>query len=274
MAPMDKEGLIRLTNELYRLSALFPKKDPLRYKMRELGIDILADFIRFANTPPGPATKDLAFSIRRGVTVLEGFFEVVKVQHWVKNEELLQLSAQYDKVKAEVEVRSQAIEKEALIIPEEEAPPPPEEIREEIVREEVTEKPAEKAPETPPAPAIELPQTPSPSSSPLPSQDEIQTGPPKKVLFDPSTLHNKRQQKILKLLQEKREIQIGQLAKDFPEVSRRTLLRDLEKLSQLGVVKKKGSGRGAHYKFQLGKPEEEKAASHPYERYLNIEKDS
>jgi len=41
---MNKENLTQITNELYRLTLLFPKKEPLRYKMRELADDILANF--------------------------------------------------------------------------------------------------------------------------------------------------------------------------------------------------------------------------------------
>ena len=40
---MNKDFLIQLTNDLYKLTLLFPKKEPLRYKMRELADEILAN---------------------------------------------------------------------------------------------------------------------------------------------------------------------------------------------------------------------------------------
>ena len=40
---MDKVFLIQLTKNLYQLTLLFPKKEPLRYKMRELADEILAN---------------------------------------------------------------------------------------------------------------------------------------------------------------------------------------------------------------------------------------
>jgi len=46
---MDPNHLLQITNELYRLTLLFPKKEPLRYKMRELADDILADSLRITN---------------------------------------------------------------------------------------------------------------------------------------------------------------------------------------------------------------------------------
>ena len=39
---MDKNSLIELTNKVYKLTLLFPKKEPLRYKIREVADDILA----------------------------------------------------------------------------------------------------------------------------------------------------------------------------------------------------------------------------------------
>lgn len=42
---MTKEELIQLTNEVYGLTLLFPKKEPLRNKLRAVADDILAEFI-------------------------------------------------------------------------------------------------------------------------------------------------------------------------------------------------------------------------------------
>ena len=39
---MDKEYFIKLTSDLYQLTLFFPKKEPLRYKMRELANNVLA----------------------------------------------------------------------------------------------------------------------------------------------------------------------------------------------------------------------------------------
>lgn len=48
---MEKKFLLQITNELYRLTLLFPKKEPLRYKMRELADDILANFLTETGSP-------------------------------------------------------------------------------------------------------------------------------------------------------------------------------------------------------------------------------
>jgi hypothetical protein len=89
---MDKKYILQITNNLYRLTLLFPKKEPLRYKMRELADDILAHF--FNNQHP-ELVKDLE--------VLDSFFEVAKSQKWVKKEELLNLQQEYIKLKEDLE---------------------------------------------------------------------------------------------------------------------------------------------------------------------------
>ncbi len=81
---MDKNHLIQLTNNLYKLTLLFPKKEPLRYKMRELAVDILAN----------RTEKDLE--------ILDSFFEVARAQNWVQAVEVLKVQEEYNKMKAEI----------------------------------------------------------------------------------------------------------------------------------------------------------------------------
>lgn len=74
---MDKDSLIRLTNNLYKITLLFPKKEPLRYKMREAADDFLAK----------PNEKDL--------DILSSFFEVARFQNWVSPDEMLAIQTEY-----------------------------------------------------------------------------------------------------------------------------------------------------------------------------------
>jgi Fic family protein len=82
---MDKDFLIKLTNDLYRLTLLFPKKEPLRYKMRELADDILTK----------PTEKNLE--------ILDSFFEVAKSQNWVSPQDALKVQQEYSKLKGGLE---------------------------------------------------------------------------------------------------------------------------------------------------------------------------
>lgn len=78
---MDKDFLIQLTNNLYQLTLLFPKKEPLRYKIREAAANILAS----------PTEKDFK--------TLNSFFEVAKFQNWVNPTNILAIQADYDNLR-------------------------------------------------------------------------------------------------------------------------------------------------------------------------------
>jgi len=90
---MDKNYLIQLTENLYRLTLLFPKKEPLRYKMREIADDILVKWVRF-NFAQNQVLDDLE--------ILDSFFEVAKAQNWVTLDEVLRIQEEYNRIKTEI----------------------------------------------------------------------------------------------------------------------------------------------------------------------------
>jgi len=74
---MEKKLLIELTNKIYRLTLFFPKKEPLRYKMRDIASDILAK----------PDEKN--------IEVLDSFFDVALVQNWASPADILAIKKEY-----------------------------------------------------------------------------------------------------------------------------------------------------------------------------------
>jgi len=94
---MNKDFLPQITNEIYRLTLLFPKKEPLRYKMRELADEILAKCLRL-NFKQEPVLEDLE--------VLDSFFEVAKAQNWVSPAEVLKLQQEYSKIKENLKTQA------------------------------------------------------------------------------------------------------------------------------------------------------------------------
>ncbi len=83
---IEKNCLIQLTQNLYRLTLLFPKKEPLRYKMRELADEIFQKIVS--------GTECI-----ESLEVLDGYFEVAKSQNWVSPNEILKLKEEYSKLK-------------------------------------------------------------------------------------------------------------------------------------------------------------------------------
>ena len=91
---MNREFLIQLTNKLYRLTLFFPKKEPLRYKMRELADNFLIK----------PNEKDLE--------VLDSFFEVALVQNWVNPSDILAIKREYANLSGELKKPKQERKKD------------------------------------------------------------------------------------------------------------------------------------------------------------------
>jgi hypothetical protein len=117
---MDKEYLIKITNDIYRLTLLFPKKEPLRYKMRDLANDVLTNLISVIEGD-SLKYKDLAFEIKKDIGSLDGFFEIAKEQNWVTSETIDQIQEKYQVIKEEIELfDSETIvpekEKKALVL--------------------------------------------------------------------------------------------------------------------------------------------------------------
>jgi predicted HTH transcriptional regulator len=122
---MEKNYLIQLTQNLYRLTLLFPKKEPLRYKMREEADEILNRCLR-RNPGQNPVMDDLE--------VLDGFFEVAKAQNWVAAAEVLRVQEEYNRIKAEIKnVTKQSPEPPQKEIAEDNSPPIPNSRQEKIL---------------------------------------------------------------------------------------------------------------------------------------------
>ena len=97
---LNKNYLLQVTNELYRITLLFPKKEPLRYKMRQLSNEVLANFVDLSQE------KDFLKGIRivedsnHKIEILDGFFDVARAQNWVRPSDILDLQKEYNAIKA------------------------------------------------------------------------------------------------------------------------------------------------------------------------------
>jgi len=107
---MTKGSYIQLTNNLYRLTLFFPKKEPLRYKIREVGDDVLAKILLLLRED-SIKPKTLIADIERDLEIIDSFFEVAKVQNWISPFDILEIQKEYSKIRGEFE-RFSMVEKE------------------------------------------------------------------------------------------------------------------------------------------------------------------
>ena len=81
---MDKNRLIQLTKGIYGLTLFFPKKEPLRYKIREVADEILVK----------PEEEDLE--------LIDKYLEVAKEQNWVSPVNILAVQSEYANLRTEL----------------------------------------------------------------------------------------------------------------------------------------------------------------------------
>jgi len=94
---MDKEEILKLTDQLYKLTLFFPKKEPLRYKMREIGDEILELILAQSNFSSEELSK-----LNSKLEILDGFFEIARRQNWVKSADILTLQREYQNLKIKI----------------------------------------------------------------------------------------------------------------------------------------------------------------------------
>ena len=169
---MEKEYLIKITLALYRVTEFFPKKEPLKFFLREKSNQILNNVILFF---PDKVLKD--------INILQTYFEIAEKQNWVKRENFLVLKKEYNKIKEEILKIQSASEGFKTV-----------DSNEKIIKQ--------------------------------------------------------RHKKILKFLQEKKQVQVKDLKEIFPLLTKRTLRRDFDYLLKAGLVKRIGQANGTLYQLE------------------------
>ena len=190
---MERKDLIELTIKVYKITLFFPKKDPLRYKIRDVANRILENFIALKNS-----NKEDFFiiaEIKKDIDVLDSYLEISKWQNWVSYFDILNLKNEYVKIKnsfSEIDIVKNSKE-------------------------------------------IKIPIEQSFHQEP---KEDLK----KKKL-------NIRQEKILDILKTKEMIQVWEVNRILPDVSKRTLRRDFEQLLKEGSVERIGEKNQTYYKL-------------------------
>lgn len=224
---MDKNFLIQFTNNLYRLTLLFPKKEPLRYKMRELADEILADLVSLSKENPKENPRStistIVENVDQNLEVLNSFFEVAKAQNWVSLGNLLAIQQGYSKIKEGLDRDNRE--------------------KEETIGMEIEEKVAEH--ETVPQYPFFQDQEKKTSVRSNPVNREaipVEAG-------RTSNGVNERQKRILEILKEREKIQVCEIRGVFPQVTKRTLRRDFEQMLKQGLIKRIGEKNNTFYQI-------------------------
>lgn len=207
------------------MTLLFPKKEPLRYKMREVADEILKNVITLevfhrpnpAGFGPGEKVKqkDLIFDIGKNLEVINAYFKIAKWQNWVSYFDVLKIEEEYDRIKSKTKIKGKELETKT------------EERRLDIKRETISLEES-----VPGVEEVEKPLGQSVSQSKRQITSDL------------------RREKILEFLKEKEKAQVGEVNKIFPEVTKRTLRRDFVQLLEQGVIERIGERNSTFYRLK------------------------
>ncbi len=207
---MDRNFLFELTNKLYQTTLLFPRKEPLRYKTREVADDILAIFIA--------GQRDADFSrIEAKLDILGCFLDMAALQKWVKMEKIQELKKGYNLLNQEMDgepnltkslfEKTERMENIQILIPN----------KKETIR---------------------------------PIDKDINNFSTEATTAVFTVNQPNRHERILSTLKEKGRAQVWEFKKIFPEVTKRTLRRDFENLLKRGLVERIGERNTTFYQLK------------------------
>lgn len=92
---MNPEEIIKLTNAVYKVTDLFPAKDPLKAAIRKEALEVLFFSILALKGFGSKGRGDVFVSLK----LLEAYFQVSSKQKWVHERNFEVLQIEYDKVR-------------------------------------------------------------------------------------------------------------------------------------------------------------------------------
>lgn len=216
---LDKSQFIKLTIGVYKVSELFPKREPLKFLLRKKVDEILANLVvaQFYQTDKsqlGQRAQARALEqVIKQIAVLEIYYQVAEAQNWARPENFWLLKTEYLAIQEEA--------KQMLAIG---------------ARLAVEGNSGHQA-----------------SSPAQPSQALAMAAKPKAIKPSPNPGLDglkDRHKKILQILRQKDKAQIRDFNKVLPEVTKRTLRRDLDFLLKQGLVVRFGDKSKTEYKIK------------------------
>ncbi len=212
---MNKFGYLNIVLAVYRVTENFPKNEPLKYQIREKVNEILADLIlvRFEG--------DLIEKSLKNIKILYEYFQIAEKQNWVDSCNFSFLIKEHDKIKDMLTFDDKDKECSGGVC--------------ELKADELQ------------------------SASDVPFGEMISDTEQEEIEQDVIICDNKknetnilpRQKKILEILKDKGKSRISGFISFFPDVSKRTLSRDLESLLHQGLIERLGENNDIFYKIRV-----------------------
>jgi len=238
---MDISNGVKLTNTAYRVLEFFPESDPLKNRAKDKALVIMENLIS-ANETSGWLSfqkEKIKLQIVEDIDILLGYFWIGKTQGWLNSTNCLIITSEYEKIKKDL---TPVIE-----LPQQPSGEDESLIEEEYMQTEVQDdlKPALEEVENGMEELTNFPED-------MVAQESDEVEP---VAFSGSktqSLHELtgRQKKIIDFLTSNEKAQVMDLKKILPDVTKRTIRRDLDQLMEFGKIVRFGDFNQVFYQIK------------------------
>jgi len=256
---MEKEKkYLKLTNSLYSSIEFLPDEEPLKRKIKEKSLRILGNLILksvssygnpvsfFANkAKTGISEREVLIEVASDVEILKSYLNLAEEQNMVDSFNFLVLSKEYDAIKKQAKHDLSEIEQQE----EEKANQEKEQKRQKREKEESTSKARKKQ------------ESKKESFNKASKRIKLEKSKVRRETRTPDVSKNNfkkrkdaplsdRQKGILRYLKRRGKGQVSDLKSVFPQVSKRTLRRDLDDLRKKNKVQRAGEWNNIFYKIK------------------------
>ena len=216
LGTMENDKFLKLTNTVYKILEFFPESDPLKNRAKDKALAIMDNLV-LVNENSGWASfqkEKIKVQLSEDIDILLGYFWIAKSQAWLNSVNYLIVANEYEKIKKNI---SPIIELTLKL-------PGIEKIS--VLPESAQRTPVE------------------PSASVLSNTEAKKEG-ASVNLFNISD----RQKQILEFLQKNEKAQVMDLQTVLPDITKRTIRRDLDELLEAGKITRLGDFNQIFYQI-------------------------
>ena len=228
-----EERFLKITNAAYKVLDFFPEQDPLKNKAKEKALSIMENMpLVLATNGWASLQKEKALSqLLVDLDVFLSYLKVAKSQKWIDDINYLILSKEYKDIETEVK---------SLIKKDEFS---------KILLEKIEDKNSklQSQPFDTPSTSLGAGAQGKLAGSNSNNQNIVET-----KQYNTSLELTERQKKIMEILHSNEKTQVSDIIKFLPNITKRTIRRDLDGLLEMGKVVRVGEWNQIFYKIMKG----------------------
>lgn len=220
---MNRNFFVRLAFATHRVADTLPQEEQIAREIKETASTVLADLILLTDKEVVIIEKkrDLFLQLERQIDILLVYLGRAKKEGWVNPENFSLLEDEYGRIRDFFEIFEDI--QSTVKIEREKPKPVRQEEERQVFREELRQRNV---------------------------RGKSDRFPEERSEVENQSVLTERQKRIIEFLKTKENAQVWQLQRVLPEVTKRTLRRDLDELLEKNLVERKGEWNSVSYELK------------------------